>query len=435
MENELLHLRSINYWESKPEFTIGYLRDSYNSILWNSLNNKLIKVITGQRRTGKSVMVRQLMHKLISEKKLKGKNIFYLNMEMFEFENIRTANDLSELITSYESQYKPEGKVYLMVDEVQNIANWEKLIVSLAQHPVKDYEIIITGSNSNLLSGEMASMLSGRYILIEMFPFSYIEYLSIKGLENTKQNFITYLSTSGLPEHFNLSSKETITHYFQSLKNTILLKDIMHRHKIRDYVLLEDIFLFLLHNVGKLTSIPSIMKYFKNKNRKADYSTISQYISYMQESFIIHEARRLSNKTKTLLGGEKKYFVNDLGFRNYLYPSLTTDIGSMLENVVYMHLKMAGNKVSLVSGNNFEIDFFAEKENEKHYVQVTYVMDSEKTIQREFGALEKIDDNLPKYVVSMDDILLHNDKGIAHKHVWDYIYELGEVSKPTNGHE
>ncbi len=424
MEKELAYLRSINYWDSTPEFEVGYLRETYNSKLWNALGNKLIKVITGQRRTGKSVMVRQLMNKLLREKKIAGKNMFYLNMEMFEFENIRTANDLSILISLYESRYKPKGKIYLLIDEVQNIVNWEKIIVSLAQHPVKDYEIIITGSNSNLLSGEMAGLLSGRYIRIEMFPFSYKEYLAINDQENNKQNFITYLSTSGLPEIFNLSSKDTVIHYFQSLKNTILLKDIMHRHKIRDYVLLEDIFLFLLHNVGNLTSVPSIMKYFKSKNRKVDYSTIAQYISYMQECFIIHEARRFSKKTKSFLGGEKKYFVNDLGFKNYLYPSLTADVGSMLENVVYMHLKMAGNNISLISEKNFEVDFFAEKEDDRHYIQVTYVMDSQNTIQREIGALEKIDDNLPKYVISMDDILLHNDKGIAHQHVWDYIYDL-----------
>ncbi len=424
MNKELQTLCTINYWESAPNFQLGFLRETYHSQLWNIFGNKLIKVIVGQRRVGKSVIVRQIIHKLITEKKLSPKNIFYLNKEMYEFENISTANDLYEIIQLYKSTYKPKGKIYLFIDEIQNIDNWEKLIVSLAQHPIEDYEITVTGSNSRLLSGELASMLSGRYIVIEVFPFSYKEYLAINRLKNAKENFIEYIKTTGLPEKFNFTSNDTIVHYFQALKNTILLKDIMYRHKIRDYILLEDIFLFLLHNVGNLTSIPSIIKYYKSKNRKADYTTISQYISYMQDCFIIHEVPRISKKTKELLAGEKKYYVNDLGFRNYLYPSLNNDIGSMLENVVYMHLRMAGYKVNVMAEKNFEVDFVAENKKSKHYVQVAYLIPTTNTANREFYPLEKIDDNLPKTVVSMDDILLHHQKGIMHKHVWDYIYEI-----------
>lgn len=198
----------------------------------------------------------------------------------------------------------------------------------------------------------------------------------------------------------------------------------MYRHKIRDYVLLEDIFLFLLRNVGNMTSIPSILKYFKDKNRKSDYTTISQYISYMQDAYIIHEAPRMSIKTKELLSGEKKYFVNDLGFRNYLYPSLIRDIGAILENIVYTHLRTAGYTIKLVVGKGYKVDFVSEKDNNKQYIQVLYVMPTGKTIEREFGGLEKIDDNLPKYVVSMDDLMVKRESGIVHKHIWDYIYEL-----------
>ncbi len=424
MKDTLKELLSINYWDKNPNFKLGHTRDLYITKLWNSLDNNLIKVIVGQRRTGKSVIVRQLMHKLIHEKNINRKNIFYLNKEMFEFESIKNAEELAALFKLYESTYKPKGKVYLFFDEIQDIENWEKLIVSLSQHPVKEYEIIITGSNSNLLSGEMASLLSGRYIVIEVFPFSYKEFLIINKLQNNKINFISYLTNTGLPERLNLRSNDTVTHYFQALKNTILLKDIMYRHKIRDYVLLEDIFLFLLHNVGNMTSVPSIIKYFKSKNRKTDYSTISQYINYMQDAFLIHEAARMSPKTKELLSGEKKFYINDLGFRNYLYPSLIQDIGSMLENTVFLHLNIAGYKTSILSGKDFEVDFVAEKENAKHYIQVSYIMETSETISREFGAFEKINDNLPKFVLSMDDILIKNENGIIHKHVWEYIYEL-----------
>lgn len=424
MSYSLETLQQINYWDTEPNFNLGFMRHKYTNVIWQSFGNKLIKVIIGQRRTGKSYIVRQLINKLITEGKVNTKNIFYLNKEMFEFENIQTASDLSEIIKLYESAYKPKGKVYLFIDEVQNIIEWQKIIVSLAQHSVKEYEIVITGSNSKLLSGELATLLSGRYIVTEVFPFSYSEYCELKDLENSKETFIKYISSSGLPEIFHLSTNDTVVHYFQSLKNTILLKDIMYRHKIRDYVLLEDIFLFLLHNVGNMTSIPSILKYFKDKNRKSDYTTISQYISYMQDAYIIHEAPRMSIKTKELLSGEKKYFVNDLGFRNYLYPSLINDIGAILENIVYTHLRTAGYTIKLVVGKGYEVDFVAEKDNDKQYIQVSYVMPTSKTIEREFGGLEKINDNLPKYVVSMDDLLVKRESGIVHKHIWDYIYEL-----------
>ena len=424
MKDILNSLGSINFWNADPKIDLGFYRLRYNKSLIESIGNKLIKVIIGQRRAGKSYIVRQLIHYLIFDKKIKKENVFYLNMEMYEFDDIRTANDLAQLINAYESEYKPSGKVYIFIDEVQNIDDWEKVIVSLAQHTVKKYEVFITGSNSKLLSGELATLLSGRYITTEVFPFSYKEFLENSNLENNKINFIEYITTSGLPELLNLNSNDTKTNYFQSLKNTILLKDIMYRYKIRDYVLLEDLFLFVIHNVGSMISIPSIIKYFKNKNRKADYSTISQYLQYMQDAFIIHEAPRYFFKTKELLSGEKKYYVNDLGFRNYLYPSLVSDIGAILENIVFIHLQSAAYNIKVGYGRNYEIDFIAERNGEQHYVQVAYVMANSDTIDREFGAFDKIKDNLPKYVVTMDDVLIKNENGIIHKNVWDYIYDL-----------
>jgi len=424
MKNILNSLGSINFWNEDPKIDLGFHRLRYNKSVIDSIGNKLIKVIIGQRRAGKSYLVRQLIHNLIFDKKIKRENVFYLNKEMYEFDDIRTANDLAKLINAYESEYTPSGKVYIFIDEVQNIDDWEKVIVSLAQHTIKEYEVFITGSNSKLLSGELATLLSGRYITTEVFPFSYKEFLENSNLENNKANFIEYITTSGLPELLNLSSNDTKTNYFQSLKNTILLKDIMYRYKIRDYVLLEDLFLFVIHNVGSMISIPSIIKYFKNKNHKADYSTISQYIKYMQDAFIIHEAPRYFFKTKELLSGEKKYYVNDLGFRNYLYPSLVSDIGAILENIVFIHLRSASYNIKIGYGRDYEIDFIAERNGEQHYVQVAYVMANSATIDREFGAFDKVKDNLPKYVVTIDDILIKNENGIIHKHIWDYIYDL-----------
>ena len=424
MDDLLKLLSEINYWEKPPGFELGFIRKRYIDTIWKLTDNQLIKIIVGQRRTGKSYVVRQIIDKLIGEKKVNVRNIFYLNKEMFEFDKIRNADNLSEIINLYERTYKPVGKEYILIDEVQNINDWEKIINSLAQHPLKKYEIFITGSNSKMLSGELASMLSGRYLLLEVFPFSYREFLSYKNLKNNKSNFIKYITGSALPEVFHLDRQEAKLYYFQSLKDTILLKDIMYRHKIRDYVLLEDIFLFLLHNIGNLTSVPSIIKYFKSRNRKADYVTIAQYLLYMKEAFLIRDVPRYSIKTKELLSGEKKYFVNDMGFRNYLFPHLINDFGAILENITLLHLKTAGYKVRVGYETYREVDFFATGNNKNVYIQVAYVMPTKETVDREFGIFEKIRDHLPKYVLSMDDMLITNEKGIIHQHIWDYIYEL-----------
>jgi len=424
MEAAFIGLKKINYWYGEPGFNMGFIRHTYLNKLTDASGNKLIKVIAGQRRSGKSYVVRQFIRHLINERSVGSKNIFYLNKELYEFENIRNDADFDRLFRFYKQEIKPTGKIYVFIDEIQNIDQWEKIVVSLAQHITEEYELFITGSNSRLLSGELASHLSGRYLVIEVFPFSYPEFLDFFHLQSNKENFIRYISTSGLPEIYNITPYDIQRHYFQSLKDTILLKDIMYRYKIRDYVLLEDLFLFLLHNVGNLVSIPSIIKYYKSKQRKADYSTLSSYIDYMEEAFILRSCPKYSLKTKELLSGEKKYYINDLGFRNYLYPLLTTDIASMLENTVYLHLRMQGFEVKTGYLKDQEIDFISTKGADKNYIQVTYLLTTGQTANREFRALESVDDNYPKYLISMDDLMVSHPKGIIHQHIWDFIYTL-----------
>lgn len=421
MEKILSYLYNINYWENVPAFKKGFIRKAYLDSIKQSFGNTLIKVLVGQRRTGKSYIVRQLIDFLINEENINPKNIFYLNKELYEFDSLEKASDLADLISLYEKELKIEGKVYIFIDEIQNITDWEKIVVSLAQHSVKSYELIITGSNSGLLSGELATKIAGRYIVFEIFPFSYSEFLEFYNLRNSKQNFINYFETSGLPEIYNIPSDEIRKNYFRSLKDTILLKDIMYRHKIRDYVLLEDIFLFLIHNVGNLTSVSSIIKYFKSKRRNADFTTITSYISYMEDAFIIQQSQRFYLKTKELLSGERKYYINDIGFRNYLFPRLKSDIASILENIVFIHLRRAKYTVFTGNDKNLEIDFVAEKNGTFLYVQVCYLLASQSTIDREFGVLENIKDNFHKYVISMDDILIENPKGIKHQNIWNFI--------------
>lgn len=424
MKNVLTSLKAINYWEGEPGFSLGFVRAGYLNKIISALGNKLIKVIIGQRRSGKSYIVRQIIHHLITHKMVSPQNIFYLNKEMYEFEDVKADSELASLFQLYRLEIKPQGKVYIFIDEIQDIEGWEKIVVSLAQHVTQDFEVFITGSNSRLLSGELASHLSGRYLLFEVFPFSYPEFLDFFSYQNTKESLIRYIQTSGLPEIYYIESKDIHRHYFQSLKDTILLKDIMHRHNIRDYVLLEDLFLFLLHNVGNLISVPSIVKYFKNRQRKADYATLSAYIEFMEQAFVVRSCSRLSLKTKELLSGEKKYYVNDLGFRNYLFPLLIKDFAGMLENIVYMHLRMAGFDVKTGSQRDTEIDFIATRNEVVQYIQVSNLMPSEQTINREFRSLEMISDNFPKYLLTMDDMTLTHPQGIIHRQVWDFLTSL-----------
>jgi uncharacterized protein len=424
MEQLFKSLQTINYWNQKPAFNTGYNRRFYLDTIKNSLNNKLIKVLVGQRRAGKSYIIRQIMKYLVMDKQINPGNIFYLNKEMYEFELINQASSLASLIDLYHLKIEPEGKIYIFIDEIQEIDGWEKIIVSLAQHPVRDYEIFITGSNSKLLSGELASNIAGRYIVFEIAPFSYVEFLDFYKLENNRQNFIRYFETGGLPEIYNIESEEIRKNYLNSLKDSILLKDIMYRYKLRDYVLLEDLFLFVIHNVGCLTSIPSIIKYFKSKNRRVDYATISAYLSYMEEAFFILQSPRYHLKNKELLSGEKKYYINDLAFRNYLFPRLKTDFAAILENLVFTHLRIAGYQVFTGSDADYEIDFIAFKKEAPIYLQVTYLLESNKTIAREFGSFKNIKDHFSKYVLSMDDMTLSNPEGIKHENIWNFLYGL-----------
>ena len=268
MEKILDILSQSNHWEKAPGYNLGLIRNTYLAAIKNSLDNRLIKVLVGQRRSGKSYIVRQLIEYLIKELHIDGKNIFYLNKELYEFESIKTEQDLFQLIEAYKRRYNPEGKVYYFIDEVQDIQNWEKLLVSIAQDPSQNTETFITGSNSSLLSGELATKLTGRYVSFEIFPFTYKEFLDYNKQQNKRQNFINYLRSSSLPETLKIQDRDIKRFYFKSLKDTILLQDIMSRYNIRDAALLDDLFLFVLHNIGNLTSIPSIIKYYKSRNRK-----------------------------------------------------------------------------------------------------------------------------------------------------------------------
>ena len=412
-------LKKYNYWDdTSMEMEGGFLREVYLQRIDKYLDNNLIKVVIGQRRTGKSYLLRQIIKKLI-EKGVNRKNIFYLNKEIVDFDEIQDYRDLKKLIDVYKKQLKVKGKIYYFLDEIQEIEQWEKIVNSLSQDYKNKAEVFISGSNSHLLSGELSTFLSGRYVEFEILPFSFVEYCQFFKKAKDKKSFFEYLSSGGLPELFNLSSEESKRHYVESLKDTIILKDIVGRRGIKDVVLLDKIFDFLSDNIGNLFSVNSIVKYLNSHNQKTNFETVSNYVKYLEDVFLIHKVERYDVKGKLILGGEKKYYLNDLSFHNYLFSSFDYGLGKNLENIVYLYYRSQGWNVYVGKIGKNEIDFVIEKQNKKKYIQVTHSLITKKVINREFGNLEKINDSYEKLVISMDDKSLGNKEGIEHKLAWE----------------
>ncbi|MDR2906583.1 MAG: ATP-binding protein, partial [Bacteroidales bacterium] len=333
---------------------------------------------------------------------------------------IKNHTDLDSFVKLYKEQLNVSGKVCLFIDEIQNIEGWERFVNSYSQDFVDEYEIFISGSNSNMLSSELATLLSGRYVNFEIFPFSFSEYVGILKKEINKESFIGYMETGGLPELFNLQSDETKRNYVGAIKDTVLLRDIIQRYNVKEPKLLEDIFVFLVNNASNLISISNIVKYFKGLKRNTTYDTISTYIGYMEDAFLVHKSERYDIRGKDTISGSAKYYINDLAYKNYLYSGMGYGVGYMLENLVYLNLRRAGYDVYTGVAKDKEVDFVALKDDKILYVQSSYIMVDESTIEREYTPLESISDNYEKVVVSLDDVRLPLRKGIKHEQIWNF---------------
>ena len=418
MKEKLKAIRKYNFWDKKiPK--LGFYRAEYADKIFTYTGNRLVKVLIGQRRTGKSYILRQLINKLI-ENNVRKNNILYINKEYTEFDFITNYSDLDDFVKFYKKELNVSGKVFLFIDEIQNIIGWEHFVNSYSQNFVDEYEVFISGSNSKMLSGELATLLSGRYVEFEIFPFSFSEYLGILKQESTKQNFIAYMESGGLPELFNLQNDEIKRNYVSAIKDTVFLRDIIQRCSIKEPKLLEDIFVYLVNNSANLISIANVVNYFKSLGRKTTYDTISSYIGYMEDAFLVHKSERYDIRGKDTISGNAKYYINDLAYKNYLYTGFGYGIGYKLENLVYLHLKRSGYQVYTGVFRDKEVDFVALKDDKILYVQATYLLIDEKTIEREYSPLESIADNYQKVVVSLDDIILPQRKGIKHKQIWNY---------------
>lgn len=415
-------LKKYNFWGNNLP-SAGFIRSEYTDKIYSYRGNRLVKVLVGQRRAGKSYILRQLALKLI-ESGVDKKNIFFVNRELSDFDFLQTYKDLDELFKLYKAELNPRGRIYLFLDEVQNIEGWERLVNSYSQDYVDENELFISGSNSTMLSGELATLLSGRYVTFEVFPFHFTEYIGITNKGQTKQSFIDYMNSGGMPELFMLPDQELKRNYISALKDTVLLRDIIQRHNIKDARLLEDIFVYLVNNASNLLSIRNISNYFKSNGRKTSYDTVAAYIGYIEDAYLVYRVERYNIKGKETIAGNCKYYINDLSFNNYLYHGFGYGAGYLLENIVYLELARQGFDVYVGNIKNKEVDFVAIKGDRVLYIQSAYLLFDKTTIEREYSALEAINDSFEKIVISLDDITLPLRGGIKHVQAWNFEYEI-----------
>ena len=395
-------------------------REMYMSRIRPFIGSDLVKVMTGIRRSGKSVMLELIKQELI-ESGVSSQQFISINFEDLRYSYLQTAQALHDEIIKRASEI--EGKVYLFFDEIQEVKDWEKCINSLRVS--LDADIYITGSNAKLLSGELATYLAGRYVEFVIYPFSFKEFMelysSIFPDERIQQYFQKYLIFGGMPYLANLHYADApSTQYLNDLFNSVQLKDIVKRNNIRDVDLLERIIAYVIANVGTTFSANSLSKFLKSEHRIVAPETILNYIKYCCDAYLFYQVKREDLQGKQILTSNEKYYIADHGVREAVYGGNMKDINLILENIVYMELLRRGYEVNVGKAGDKEIDFVCNRQGEKLYVQVTYLLASKETIDRKFGVYDNIRDNYPKYVVSLDELDM-SQNGIKHRNSCDFL--------------
>lgn len=395
-------------------------RELYMKRIRPFIGSDLIKVMTGIRRCGKSVMLELIKQELI-ESGVNPIQFISINFEDLSYSHLQTAKSLHDEITNRAKDI--DGKVYLFFDEIQEVKDWEKCINSFRVS--LDCDIYITGSNAKLLSGELATYLGGRYVEFVIYPFSFGEFIELYRPINPdvsiQQCFQKYLITGGMPYLANIRyADEPSKQYLHDLFNSVQLKDIVKRNKIRDVDLLERIIAYVIANVGTTFSARSLTKFLKSEQRTVAPETILNYIKYCCDAYLFYQVKRVDLQGKQILSTNEKYYIADHGIREAVFGGNMRDINLILGNIVYLELLRRGYKVTVGKTGEKEIDFVCDKRGDKLYVQVTYLLASEDTIKREFGAYDTIRDNFPKYVVSLDEFDMSRN-GIKHQNIRDFL--------------
>ena len=388
------------------------------------IDKPVIKVITGMRRSGKSAILKLLREELL-QRKIRPQQILYLNFESLGTVSLQDGDALYAFVSSIARQQR--RRFYIMLDEIQRINGWERAIASFRVD--FNCDIYITGSNYSLLSADIAALLAGRYVEIKIHPLSFAEHLDFTAAmgenegKDINRQFADYLRCGGLPgiHEMNINS-DAVTPYLLDIFNSVLLKDVISRHRIRDTELLERTICFLMENVGRIFSAKRISDFLKSQNRRLGIETIYNYLAALESAFLMRKVSRWDLKGKRILETQEKYFFEDFGLKNALLGYSEDSIAGLLENVVFLELQRRDYEVYVGQGNNCEIDFIARRRDETVYIQVAYLLASPETVEREFTPLINIRDNFPKYVLSMDEFNFGR-QGILHRHIRDWLLE------------
>jgi predicted AAA+ superfamily ATPase len=398
-------------------------RISHLNKLLPFVDKPVIKVITGIRRCGKSTLLRQIVQKL-ENKNVSTEQIILINMELMEFDHLKNYHDFYSYIK--EKQSKSKEKFYVLIDEVQEVNEWEKAINSLLAEQNSD--IYITGSNAKLLSSELATLLSGRYVEFKIYPLVFSEFLMFRNKKkqriNINDEFNLYLKFGGFPGIHHIELEDSIIRqYLQSIYNSVLLKDVIVRNSIRDAAMLDNISKYLIDNSGKITSAKGISDYMKSQKRKASVDTVLNYIRFSCDALLFEKVERYDVKGKRLLETHEKYYMSDIGLRFATLGYTPQSISSQLENIIYLELKSRDFNVTIGKIDDFEIDFIATKGNEKWYFQVCTSLTDQKVIEREYRSLDMVSDSFPKYVLSLDKGFETTSSGIKWMNIIDFLLD------------
>ena len=400
------------------------VRERYMQPVRDFMDKPVVKIITGMRRSGKSGLLELTRQELLA-RSVNDQNIIFINFESLRYEALRNYQALYAEIADRAEQ--AQGRLYILLDEIQEVDGWERVVNSLRVD--FDCDIYVTGSNARLLSGELATLLAGRYVEIRVYPLDFKEYLDfaagneVEAKLTRQEQFSHFVHFGGLPGIHQIKWEESrIMQYLNDIYNSVLLKDVVARHKIRDTELLERIVFYLMDNIGNTFSAKTISDFLKSQGRKLSTETVYNYLKALESAFLIHKAARFDIKGKRILETQEKYYLADIGLRHAVMGYRDNDIAGVLENIVFMELLRRGFSVKIGKQDAAEVDFVADRSDERLYIQVCYILTPE-NIDREFAPLEAIADNYEKLVLSADTLLRVNRSGIRQQNIMEFLLE------------